>query len=130
MSVTVYVPKDSAARSVGADAVAAAIVTESGGRTSHAAIVARELGIPAVVGTGPNGPDVLADGDAVTVSCAEGADGHVWAGLLPFHVDEVDLATLPTTETRVMMNVGNPSMAFAQAQLPAGGVGLARMEFV
>ncbi len=109
--------------------LAAAIVTESGGRTSHAAIVARELGIPAVVGTGPIG-GALVEGAAVTVSCAEGAEGHVWSGALPFHVDEVDLATLPATETRVMLNVGNPSMAFSQAQLPAAGVGLARMEFV
>lgn len=108
---------------------AAAIVTERGGRTSHAAIVARELGIPAIVGTGPIG-DELTDGTAVTVSCAEGDEGHVWDGLLPFTVDEVDLESLPATTTDVMLNIGDPSLAFSRAQLPSAGVGLVRMEFI
>lgn len=110
--------------------IAAAIVTERGGRTSHAAIVARELGIPAVVGTGPVAPARLEDGTAVTVSCAEGDEGHVWSGTLPYTVDDVDLTALPTTTTDVMLNLGDPSVAFSRSQLPSAGVGLARMEFI
>ena len=109
---------------------AAAIVTERGGRTSHAAIVARELGIPAVVGTGAITPGQLEDGAAVTVSCAEGDEGHVWAGTLPYTVDRVDLAAMPETRTDVMLNIGDPSVAFSRSQLPSAGVGLARMEFI
>ncbi len=109
---------------------AAAIVTDRGGRTSHAAIVARELGIPAVVGT-ENATRVLKTGQEVTVSCAEGEDGKVYEGRLAFEVREVDPETLPKPErTRILLNVGNPELAFKLAQYPVDGVGLARMEFI
>ncbi|WP_008316803.1 phosphoenolpyruvate synthase [Leptolyngbya sp. PCC 6406] len=108
---------------------AAAIVTDQGGRTCHAAIIARELGIPAIVGCG-NATSAVKTGQAVTVSCAEGEDGYVYEGALPFEVKEMALDTLPTTRTKVMMNVGNPDMAFGLAALPNEGVGLARMEFI
>jgi len=108
---------------------AAAIVTDRGGRTCHAAIVSRELGVPCVVGTG-NGTDVLADGQVVTVSCAEGETGVVYRGAQPFERRQVDLATVPRTETKVMLNVGNPGEAFRLAALPNDGVGLARIEFI
>ncbi|GHF07794.1 phosphoenolpyruvate synthase [Streptomyces morookaense] len=108
---------------------AAAIVTDHGGRTSHAAIVSRELGVPAVVGTG-DATAVLPEGRPVTVSCAEGAEGHVYAGLVDHEVTEVDLADLPRTRTRVMLNLADPAAAFRWWQLPADGVGLARMEFM
>jgi len=108
---------------------AAAIVTDRGGRTCHAAIVSRELGVPCVVGTG-NGTEVLADGQVVTVSCAEGETGSVYRGAQPFERRQVDLATMPRTETKVMLNVGNPGEAFRLAALPNDGVGLARVEFI
>ncbi len=108
---------------------AAAIVTDRGGRTCHAAIVSRELGVPCVVGTG-NGTEVLADGQVVTVSCAEGETGSVYRGALPFERRQVDLATIPRTATKVMLNVGNPGEAFRLAALPNDGVGLARTEFI
>ncbi|WP_287416831.1 phosphoenolpyruvate synthase [Oceanithermus sp.] len=109
---------------------AAAIVTDRGGRTSHAAIVARELGIPAVVGS-ENATRVLRTGQEVTVSCAEGEDGRVYEGRLAFEVHEVDPETLPKPErTRILLNVGNPELAFKLAQYPVDGVGLARMEFI
>jgi pyruvate,water dikinase len=108
---------------------AAAIVTDRGGRTCHAAIVSRELGVPCVVGTG-NGSAVLVDGQVVTVSCAEGEVGSVYRGALPFERRQVDLATMPKTTTRVMLNVGNPGEAFRLAALPNDGVGLARIEFI
>jgi pyruvate, water dikinase len=108
---------------------AAAIVTDRGGRTCHAAIVSRELGVPCVVGTG-NGSEVLTDGQVVTVSCAEGEAGSVYRGALPFERRQVDLATMPRTATRVMLNVGNPGEAFRLAALPNDGVGLARIEFI
>jgi pyruvate,water dikinase len=108
---------------------AAAIVTDRGGRTCHAAIVSRELGVPCVVGTG-NGSELLADGQMVTVSCAEGETGVVYRGALPFERRQVDLAALPRTATRVMLNVGNPGEAFRLAALPSDGVGLARIEFI
>jgi pyruvate,water dikinase len=108
---------------------AAAIVTDRGGRTCHAAIVSRELGVPCVVGTG-NGSEVLTDGQVVTVSCAEGEAGSVYRGALPFERRQVDLATMPGTTTRVMLNVGNPGEAFRLAALPNDGVGLARIEFI
>jgi pyruvate,water dikinase len=108
---------------------AAAIVTDRGGRTCHAAIVSRELGVPCIVGTG-RGTSVVPDGEPVTVSCAEGETGAVHAGLLPFQHRPVDLATLPRTTTKVMLNVANPDEAFTLAGLPNDGVGLARIEFI
>ncbi|WP_426319903.1 phosphoenolpyruvate synthase [Microbacterium sp. E-13] len=108
---------------------AAAIVTDRGGRTCHAAIIARELGIPAVVGTGTATSD-LSRGADVTVSCAEGEDGYVYAGRLSFTENEVPIGRMPDAPVQLMMNVGTPDQAFAFAQLPNDGVGLARLEFI
>jgi pyruvate,water dikinase len=108
---------------------AAAIVTNRGGRTCHAAIIARELGIPAVVGCS-DATRVLEDGALVTVSCAEGDTGHVYAGELAIDIDEVALDRMPPIATKIMMNVGNPELAFAFSRLPNEGVGLARLEFI
>lgn len=108
---------------------AAAIVTNRGGRTCHAAIIARELGIPAVVGTGSGTRDLL-DGREVTVSCAEGDTGLVYDGLLDFSVERTELDTMPDVPVKIMMNVGTPEQAFAFSRLPHRGVGLARLEFV
>ncbi len=108
---------------------AAAIVTDHGGRTSHAAIVSRELGLPAVVGTG-EGTHVLHDGQDITVSCAEGDEGFIYEGIGKFDVETVDMTNLPETQTKVMLNLGNPGAAFRWWRVPADGVGLARMEFV
>jgi pyruvate,water dikinase len=108
---------------------AAAIVTNRGGRTCHAAIVARELGIPAVVGTN-DATTVLMDGDEVTVSCAEGDSGKVYEGLLAFEVKQEAQETLPEPPLKLMMNVANPDRAFTFAQIPNHGIGLARIEFV
>ncbi len=108
---------------------AAAIVTDHGGRTCHAAIVARELGIPAVVGT-EDATAALTDGDPVTVSCAHGETGQVFAGELAFHVERTGAEELPRPRTKVMVNLGNPELAFTTAMLPNDGVGLARMEFI
>jgi pyruvate,water dikinase len=108
---------------------AAAIVTNRGGRTCHAAIVSRELGVPAVVGT-EHGTDVLATGQAVTVSCAEGDAGFVYEGELGFDVQRIDLSAVPRPATKIMMNVGNPDEAFALSFIPNDGVGLARLEFI
>ncbi|GGY27376.1 phosphoenolpyruvate synthase [Paludibacterium paludis] len=108
---------------------AAAIVTNRGGRTCHAAIIARELGIPAVVGCG-DATDVLRDGMSVTVSCAEGDTGNIYDGLLDIEVIDLALDKMPKSPVKIMMNVGNPELAFDFAQLPNEGVGLARMEFV
>ncbi|MES1943441.1 phosphoenolpyruvate synthase [Salinisphaera sp. PC39] len=108
---------------------ASAIVTNRGGRTCHAAIIARELGIPAVVGTG-DGTETLADGAPVTVSCAEGDTGYVYEGELDFAVNEVEMDKMPEIPVKIMMNVGNPDRAFAFASTPNRGVGLARLEFV
>jgi pyruvate,water dikinase len=108
---------------------AAAIVTNRGGRTCHAAIVARELGIPAVVGTG-EATTVLRDGEMVTVSCAEGDTGMVYAGQLKFSVEALASETLPEPPVKLMMNVGNPERAFEFAQIPNHGIGLARLEFI
>lgn len=108
---------------------AAAIVTNSGGRTCHAAIIARELGIPAVVGTG-NATDVIAEGVPVTVSCAEGDTGYVYEGMRAFAINEINLETMPELPFKVMMNIGNPDRAFDFQSLPNAGVGLARIEFV
>ncbi|WP_218081287.1 phosphoenolpyruvate synthase [Anthocerotibacter panamensis] len=108
---------------------ASAIVTDQGGRTCHAAIIARELGIPAIVGT-EQGTALLQSGQAVTISCATGDVGRVYNGLLPFAVEEVHLEQLPRTRTRILMNVGNPEEAFGLAAIPNDGVGLARLEFI
>ncbi len=108
---------------------AAAIVTDRGGRTCHAAIVARELGVPAVVGTG-NATQTVPDGAEVTVSCAEGEEGHVYQGLLRFEKSEMALQAMPELPVKIMMNVGNPDEAFHFAMLPNEGVGLARLEFI
>ena len=108
---------------------AAGIVTDHGGRTSHAAIVSRELGVPAVVGTG-NATEVLRNGREVTLSCAEGDRGYVYDGALEFAVTELDVKTLAQTRTRIMMNLASPSAAFHWWRLPADGIGLARMEFI
>jgi len=108
---------------------ASAIVTNRGGRTCHAAIIARELGIPAVVGTG-GGTRALSDGQSVTVSCAEGDTGFVYDGVLDFSVEETELAAMPDIGVKIMMNVGTPDQAFAFSRLPHHGVGLARLEFI
>lgn len=108
---------------------ASAIVTNRGGRTCHAAIVARELGIPAVVGCG-DATMRIKDGVGVTVSCAEGDTGHVYEGLLPFEHTTSETGELPEPPVRIMMNVGNPSHAFAFSRMPNQGVGLARLEFI
>jgi pyruvate,water dikinase len=108
---------------------ASALVTNRGGRTCHAAIIARELGIPAIVGS-VNATELLKDGDEVTVSCSEGETGIVYQGKLAFDIDIQEDGELPTPPVKVMMNVGNPDMAFTFAQIPNHGVGLARLEFV
>jgi pyruvate, water dikinase len=108
---------------------ASAIVTNRGGRTCHAAIIARELGIPAVVGCG-NATEVLKDGALVTVACSEGDTGHIYDGLLETEVTEVERGELPYCPVKIMMNVGNPQLAFEFAQMPNSGVGLARLEFI
>ena len=108
---------------------ASAIVTNQGGRTCHAAIIAREMGIPAIVGCG-NATAALQPGQELTVSCAEGEEGRVYSGLLPFEVKEVALENLPRTRTQILMNVGNPEEAFSLSAFPNDGVGLARMEFI
>lgn len=108
---------------------AAAIVTDHGGRTSHAAIVSRELGLPAIVGTG-NATEILHDDQDVTVSCAEGDEGFVYEGICAFEVEELSFDDIPETHTAVTLNLANPAAAFRWWRLPADGVGLARMEFV
>ncbi len=108
---------------------ASAIVTNRGGRTCHAAIIARELGIPAVVGCG-DATELLKDGTLVTVSCAEGDTGNIYDGLLETEITEVQRGEMPDMDVKIMMNVGNPQLAFDFAQIPNGGVGLARLEFI
>jgi len=108
---------------------AAAVVTDRGGRTCHAAIVAREIGVPALVGCG-RATAAIRTGDEITVSCAEGATGHAYAGRVPFRKTSVDLAALQMPRTRLMVNIGNPDTAFRTRFLPNDGVGLARMEFI
>jgi pyruvate, water dikinase len=105
------------------------IITDHGGRTSHAAIVSRELGIPAVVGTG-KATQVLQDGQKITLSCAEGNEGHIYDGILKYEVSNINLAGIPETRTQIMMNIANPTAAFRWWRLPCNGVGLARMEFI
>ncbi len=108
---------------------ASGVITNQGGRTCHAAIIAREMGITAIVGAG-DATERIADGDAITASCCEGDEGRVYRGALPFRMDERDIGELPPTRTRILMNVGNPEEAFSQAAIPCDGVGLARLEFV
>jgi pyruvate,water dikinase len=108
---------------------ASAIVTNRGGRTCHAAIIARELGIPAVVGCG-DATETIREGKEITVSCAEGDTGYVYEGALPFEQKSIELDTLPPIPTKIMMNVGNPDRAFDFAGIPHNGVGLARLEFI
>lgn len=108
---------------------ASAIVTNRGGRTCHAAIIAREMGIPAVVGCG-DATDRIENGEEITVSCAEGDTGFIYKGLLPFEVRTADTGNLPDLSVKIMMNVGNPSRAFAFSRLPNAGIGLARLEFI
>ena len=109
--------------------IASAIITNKGGRTCHAAIISRELGIAAIVGA-ENATELLRDGDEVTVSCAEGENGYVYEGLLDFEVEKTDLGRLQKTKTKIMMNLGNPDLAFSLSSLPVDGIGLARMEFI
>jgi pyruvate, water dikinase len=109
--------------------IAGAIVTNRGGRTCHAAIISRELGIPCVIGT-DNGTELIKMGTPVTVSCAEGETGNIYEGLLKFEVERLDLTTVPETKTKIMMNVGIPEKAFIEGQIPNEGVGLAREEFI
>ena len=108
---------------------ASAIVTNTGGRVCHAAIIAREMGIPAIVGCG-NATKIIKSGQEITVSCASGETGRVYEGLIPYEVEEIALEKLPTTQTKIMMNVGNPEEAFGLSGIPNDGVGLARMEFI
>ena len=107
----------------------AAIVTEQGGRTAHAAIVSRELGLPCIVGTG-TATHVLKTGDLVTVCCAEGPEGRVYDGALNFAIERIDAASVPTTRTKIMLNVGDPAPVFRLSAIPSAGVGLARIEFI
>ncbi|MBU2561367.1 MAG: phosphoenolpyruvate synthase [Nanoarchaeota archaeon] len=109
--------------------IAAAIVTNRGGRTCHAAIISRELGIPCVVGTG-SGTEAIKPGQKVTVDCSQGDEGYVYEGIIPFELTKTDLKSLPETKTKIMMNVGNPEEAFEFSFLPNKGVGLAREEFI
>jgi pyruvate,water dikinase len=108
---------------------ASAIVTNQGGRTCHAAIIAREMGIPAIVGCG-NATGIIQTGQDVTVSCSEGEEGRIYEGLVPFEIIETQLDNLPKTRTQILMNVGNPEEAFKLSSIPCNGVGLARLEFI
>ena len=108
---------------------ASAVITNQGGRTCHAAIIARELGLPAIVGC-DHATEVLKDGQEVTVSCAEGEEGRVYAGLLPFEIETLEFDNLPRPKTQILMNVGNPQEAFRLSMIPNDGVGLARTEFI
>ncbi|HUV51152.1 MAG TPA: phosphoenolpyruvate synthase [Anaerolineae bacterium] len=109
--------------------IAGAIVTNRGGRTCHAAIISRELGIPCVIGT-VNGSEIIKTGAEITVSCAEGETAKIYEGLLKFEIDKIDLDSVPATRTMIMMNVGIPEKAFTECQIPNEGVGLAREEFI
>lgn len=109
--------------------IASAIVTNRGGRTCHAAIISRELGIPCVIGT-ENGSEVIKTGTDVTISCAEGETAYIYEGLLEYEVEKLDLDSVPDTKTKIMMNVGIPEKAFSEGQIPNEGVGLAREEFI
>ncbi len=109
--------------------IAGAIVTNRGGRTCHAAIVSRELGIPCVVGTG-NATQVIKEGMEITIDCTKGEEGYVLDGKIPYEIKKIDLTEIPKTTTKIMMNVGIPEQAFVQGQIPNDGVGLARIEFI
>jgi pyruvate,water dikinase len=109
--------------------IASAIVTDKGGRTCHAAIVSRELGIPCITGTG-NATEVIKDGSSITVSCCEGLEGRVYDGKLEYDVNSVSVRDIPSTRTRIMMNVGIPDTALSHSRIPCDGVGLARLEFI
>lgn len=109
--------------------IASAIVTNRGGRTCHAAIISRELGIPCLVGT-LNGTEKIQNGNDVTVDCSQGAEGYVYDGKIPFEIEETDLESIPKTKTKIMMNLGNPEQAFETSFIPNEGVGLAREEFI
>ncbi len=109
--------------------MAAAIVTNKGGRTCHAAIVSRELGIPCIVGTS-NATEIIKDGQSITVSCAEGEEGHIYSGMLAFGIHKIKIKEIPKTRTKIMMNIGNPDEAFEKSFIPNQGVGLAREEFI
>jgi len=109
--------------------IASGIITNRGGRTCHAAIVSRELGIPCVVGTG-NATELIKSETDITVDCSKGEEGFVYEGIVPYEVKKIDLSSLPKTKTKIMMNVGIPEQAFAQGQIPNDGVGLARIEFI
>jgi pyruvate,water dikinase len=109
--------------------IASAIVTNKGGRTCHAAIISRELGIPCIIGT-EKATEAIKDGQSITVSCAQGEAGYVYEGLLSYEIDKVDLEKIPTTKTQIMMNVGMPERSFMECQIPNEGVGLAREEFI
>ena len=108
---------------------ASGVVTNQGGRTCHAAIIAREMGITAIVGAG-NATEQIPDGELITVSCCEGDEGRVYRGAVPFHMDERDVGQLPSTKTKILINIGNPEEAFNLASIPCDGVGLARLEFI
>jgi pyruvate, water dikinase len=109
--------------------IASAIVTNRGGRTCHAAIIAREIGVPAVVGCG-DATDCIQDGDVITVSCAEGDSGFIYPGKVPFEISQVDINEMPKSPVKIMMNIANPERAFDFQQLPNEGIGLARLEFI
>ena len=109
--------------------IASAIITEQGGKTSHAAIVSRELGVPCIVGA-TNARKVLKTGQEITASCSEGDEGHIYKGILPFEVQKTEIKKIPPTKTKIMMNVGDPTNAFPLSFLPNDGVGLAREEFI
>ena len=106
-----------------------AIVDNAGGRTCHSAIIARRMGIPAIVGTG-DATKVLQNNQEITVSCSEGEEGKVYSGLVPFEIQETAIDNLPRTRTQILMNVGNPEEAFGLSAIPCDGVGLARMDFI
>ena len=108
---------------------ASGVITNQGGRTCHAAIIAREMGITAIVGVG-DATERIADGALITASCCEGDEGHVYRGAIPFSMEECELGDLPTTRTQILINVGNPEEAFKLAAIPCDGVGLARLEFI
>src|SRR3989344_6224103 len=109
--------------------LASAIVTDSGGRTAHAAIVSRELGIPCIVGTGKS-TKIIKTGQNVTVDCSEGQEGKVYEGIIPFKIKITDISNIKKTKTKIMMNLGDPSQAFVLSFIPNDGVGLAREEFI